>query len=111
MRLQGGGGSFALYGWEDEAPVQLAPNERIELEVEFSPTTPGVHQAQVEVYLGADPQRVAVTELLGEGMPFRVRGGGGAAAAGDAGLVSCTRWRARALAGRGDGLALAPPGH
>jgi hypothetical protein len=80
IRLAGGAGSFSLLDWEGE-PVELGPRETLDLHLEFAPASSGLHEAYLEVYLGADPERIAVTELLGEGTPFRVRGGGCHAAA------------------------------
>jgi hypothetical protein len=86
IRLAGGEGSFSLLDWEGE-PVELGPRETLDLHLEFAPASSGLHEAYLEVYLGADPERIAVTELLGEGTPFRVRGGGCHAAA-SGGLAS-----------------------
>ncbi len=68
-------GSFSMSGWAGEETT-LAPRGTIELEVEFSPSSSGTHEAVIELYLGADPVRVAVTELRGEATAFRARGGG-----------------------------------
>ncbi len=73
---------------------EIAPGQALPVDIEFEPDREGDFEAVIELYVGADPSRLAFVAVHGRGTDVTLRGGGGCgcragtgAGAGDLGLV------------------------
>ena len=57
--------------------TEIAPGQALPVDVEFNPDREGDFEAVVELYVGADPARIAFVTVRGRGTDVTLRGGGG----------------------------------
>jgi MYXO-CTERM domain-containing protein len=79
-------GPFRVVGFTPMS--EIAPGEALPVEIEFNPDQEGDFEAVIELYVGADPTRIAFVTVRGRGTDVTLRGGGGCgcrAGGGDAG--------------------------
>jgi hypothetical protein len=98
------GGPFRVVGFTPMS--EIAPGEALPVEIEFNPDEEGDFEAVIELYVGADPARIAFVTVRGRGTDVTLRGGGGCgcrAGGGDAGGSLLLVLLAVLLVSRGSG--------
>ncbi|HEY8144830.1 MAG TPA: choice-of-anchor D domain-containing protein [Kofleriaceae bacterium] len=86
------GGPFQVVSFTPMS--EIAPGEALPVDIEFNPDQEGEFEAVIELYVGADPTRIAFVTVRGRGTDVTLRGGGGCGCragggtgAGDLGLM------------------------